>query len=119
MYYDLRAPNNQSAYSALVTGASVCAGYAKAFQYIMMKLNIPCYYCVGFAGEDHAWNLIRLDGKFYNVDVAWDDPEGNEAGTYNYDYFNLSDRAILKDHRRTEMAVYLPVAMESAPRPAA
>ena len=38
--YDGNATNNQSAYSALVTGKTVCAGYARAFQYIMMQLGI-------------------------------------------------------------------------------
>ena len=68
--YDVAAPMNQSAYSALVGGRSVCAGYARAFQYIMQQLDIPCYYCTGYAGEDHAWNIVKLDGAYRNVDVT-------------------------------------------------
>lgn len=73
--YQLGAEMNQSAYSALVNGQTVCAGYARAFQYLMQQLGIPCYYCMGYAGEEHAWNIVALDDGYYNVDVTWDDSE--------------------------------------------
>lgn len=101
--YDVAAPMNQSAYSALVGGRSVCAGYARAFQYIMQELGIPCYYCTGYAGEDHAWNIVKIDGVYQNVDVTWDD---TEEPTYNY--FNKTDRELAATHRRTGLSVYLP-----------
>lgn len=101
--YNLGAPMNQSAYSALVNGSTVCAGYARAFQYIMQKLSIPTYYCTGKAGENHAWNIIKLDDDFYNVDVTWDD-----TGKYKYDYFNKSDRDYASTHVRKNMSVKLP-----------
>ena len=69
---------NQSAYSAIVNGKTVCAGYAHAFQYCMQKLGIPAAYIVGYAkGEAHAWNILCLDGEYYGMDVTWDDPIGN------------------------------------------
>jgi len=105
--YDLGAKMNQSAYSALVNGESVCAGYARAFQYLMQKLGVPCYYCTGYAGEDHAWNIIKLGDAYYNVDVTWDDTE-----TPTYDYFNKSDRAFGTTHMRTGLSVYLPACLE-------
>ena len=73
--YDLRAPLNQSAYSALVNDRTVCAGYARAFQYLMTQMGIPCYYCTGYAGENHAWNIVKLDNEYYNADVTWDDTD--------------------------------------------
>ena len=99
----MNAPMNQSAYSALVNGRTVCAGYARAFQYLMQRLGIPCYYCTGYAGEDHAWNIIKLGEDYYNVDVTWDDTD-----TPTYDYFNKSDREFGTSHMRTGLAVYLP-----------
>ena len=71
--YVADAPMNQSAYSALVNGKTVCAGYAKAFQYLMQQLGIPCFYCRGYSGANHAWNIIELEGEYYHVDVTWDD----------------------------------------------
>lgn len=101
--YDLSAPMNQSAYSALVNGRTVCAGYARAFQYLMQQLNIPCYYCTGYAGENHAWNIIKLENDYYNVDTTWDDTDPN-----THDYFNCSDADYAKDHIRKDLSVYLP-----------
>ena len=101
--YDKNAPVNQSAYSALVNGRTVCAGYARAFQYIMQQLGIPCYYVEGHAGENHAWNIVKLDDGYYNVDTTWDDTNPN-----TYDYFNCSDADYSKNHVRRELSVYLP-----------
>lgn len=104
--YDVAADRNQSAYSALVEGRSVCAGYARAFQYLMQQAGIPCYYCTGFAGQDHAWNIVKLDGGYYNVDVTWDD---TESPTYNF--FNKTDQELAATHIRTGLSVYLPACM--------
>lgn len=101
--YNMRAGMNQSAYSALVGGETVCAGYARAFQYILQQLGIPCYYCTGYAGESHAWNIVALDDGFYNVDTTWDDSGGGR-----YDYFNKTDADYASNHIRQDMSVYLP-----------
>ncbi|MCI8801135.1 MAG: hypothetical protein HFH88_15185 [Lachnospiraceae bacterium] len=109
--YDMSAPMNQSAYSALVGGKSVCAGYARAFQYLMQQLGIPCYYCTGYAGEDHAWNIINIDGRYYNVDVTWDDTDSP-----TYDYYNRTDREFADTHMRTGLSVYLPACVSDDDR---
>ena len=101
--YDLRAPLNQSAYSGLVNGKTVCAGYARSFQHLMMELGIPCYYCTGYAGEAHAWNIVKLDGEYYNADATWDDTDPN-----TYDYFNKTDAEFGANHRREDLSVNLP-----------
>lgn len=102
--YDKGADMNQSAYSALVEGKSVCAGYARAYQYLMQRMGIPCYYCTGFAGEDHAWNIVALDDGYYNVDVTWDDTPGGE-----HDYFNKSDQDFESTHVRRDLSINLPI----------
>jgi len=101
--YNLSAEMNQSAYSALVNGQTVCAGYARAFQYLLQQLGIPCYYCTGYAGEEHAWNIVALDDGYYNVDATWDDSDGGR-----YDYFNKTDADYASSHIRQELSVYLP-----------
>lgn len=101
--YDANAPMNQSAYSALVYGRTVCAGYARALQYVLQQLDIPCYYVTGYAGENHAWNIVKLDDGFYNVDSTWDDTNPN-----TYDYFNCSDDDFASDHVRRDLSIYLP-----------
>ncbi len=101
--YEPGAEMNQSAYSALVNGKSVCAGYARAFQYLMQQLGIPCYYCTGTSGEDHAWNIIKLADRYYNIDITWDD-----TVPATYDYFNKSDEEFSSTHIRNRLSVYLP-----------
>ena len=59
--YEFNAPYNQTAYSALVDNASVCAGYAHAFQYLMQQMGIPCAYVLGYVESGyHAWNVVKL-----------------------------------------------------------
>ena len=103
---------DQSAYSSVVLDNTVCAGYARCFQYLMQLVEVPTYNCHGWGGsERHAWNIIKLDDGFHNVDCTWDD---SLAG---YDYFNLSD-AENKSHRRMEFSVYLPPCVSSDYKPA-
>lgn len=101
--FNTEAPLNQSAYSALVNGETVCAGYARAFQYIMNKLDIPTTYVTGYAKEEHAWNIVILEYGTYNVDLTWDDRNG-----ISYDYFNISDTIFSKTHTRTGLSLNLP-----------
>lgn len=109
--YELTADMNQSAYSALVNGKSVCAGYARAYQYLLQQLGIPCYYCTGYSGGDHAWNIVKLEDGYYNVDVTWDD-----AAAIRYDYFNKTDADFASTHVRQNLSVYLPACNGTAYR---
>ena len=61
------------------------------------------FYCTGYAGTDHAWNIVGLDDGYYNVDVTWDDTEGGQ-----YDYFNKTDEVYADTHVRRELSVNLP-----------
>lgn len=106
--YNKSAAMNQSAYSALVNGQTVCAGYARAYQYLMQQLGIPCYYCTGYSGENHAWNIVKLHGEYYNVDVTWDD-----TTPHTYDYFNCSDADLAATHVRRGLSVKLPACTGS------
>lgn len=108
--YDTDADRNQSAYSALIDGRSVCAGYSRAFQYLLQQLGIPCYYCTGYSGADHAWNIVKLDDKYVNVDVTWDDTTPS-----TYDYFNKTDIDFAGTHVRKSLSVYLPACASAAP----
>ena len=109
--YVLDAPYNQSGYSAIVNSETVCAGYAHAFQYLMQQVGIPCAYVLGYVqGGYHAWNLVKLDGEYYAMDVTWDDPIGAGPEDYYYDYFNITDTKISVDHLRAEISMPLPVA---------
>ncbi len=63
-------------YGGFVEGEVQCEGYAKSMQYLCDLSGIESMVVVGTnsAGSSHAWNVIKLDGKWYNVDCTWDDP---------------------------------------------
>ncbi len=107
--YNSVNPNHQSAYSALVEGTSVCAGYSRAFQLSCQKLGIVCYYVTGVAnGEEHAWNIVRIGGNYYNVDITGDDTINETLNTHSYQYFNVTDGQIAHNHIRSELSAKLP-----------
>lgn len=106
--YNPQSEFNQSAYSVLATGESVCAGYSRAFQDICTKAGIPCYYVTGISkGQNHAWNIVNIDGRCLNVDLTWDDSINEITGTNSYTYFNQPDSIFNKDHIRTGQSIYL------------
>ena len=100
--YDKNAKLNQSAFSSLILGKSVCAGYSRAFQLILQRLDIPTYYVLGTANEEHAWNIVKLSGEYYNVDLTWDDTGRR------YSHFNITDKEISKTHDRLGESKRLP-----------
>lgn len=106
--YNPESTLNQSAYSVLSSGESVCAGYSRAFQDICTKAGIPCYYVTGISkGQSHAWNIVNIDGRYLNVDLTWDDSISEKTGTNSYTYFNQPDSIFNKDHIRTGQSIYL------------
>ena len=101
--YNKDADYNQTLYSALVNNETVCAGYSKAFQYIMNKLGVVTYYVTGSASDEaHAWNIIKLDGGYYNLDLTWNNGYGS------YYYFNMTDKQFSKTHVRSSDSEQLP-----------
>ena len=91
--YDYDAKNSgiyngklQTAYSAIVEYKTVCAGYSRAFAYYMQQLGIPC---VVIYGSGHAWNLLEIEGSFYQMDVTWNDGKSVPP------YFNLTHSQML------------------------
>ncbi len=95
--------NLRSVYGVFVEEKAVCAGYARAYQYLLNRLGIECAYVKGQCndGEWHAWNLIKLEGEYYYVDVTWDDHSNTEirkntSAEVSYDYFCITTDELLK-----------------------
>lgn len=83
-------------YRALYKGTTNCNGYALSFMSIMRECGIPCTY---ETGDNHAWNRVKLDGEWYNIDVTWDDTGvWDKEGGITYDYFLKSDGDWMKHH---------------------
>ena len=105
------SPDNQNIYSVFVNKQTVCAGYAKANQYLLNELGVYCTYVTGTAvlggeSEAHAWNIVRCNGKFYYVDVTWADPlfrEGQlKLEDVVYDYLCCSEDVLGETHTLDE-----------------
>ena len=87
-----------TAYGALVNNNAVCEGYSRAMSYLCKKMGVDCILVTGISKElGHMWNLVKLDDKWYHIDVTWDDAQ--ESIDYPlHTYFCLTDEQITVDH---------------------
>lgn len=100
--YDMSTELN-SPYYALVEKTSACQGYAVLIYKMLTELDVPCRVITGNAKNGlHAWNIVKLDGKWYNLDATWDDPIGLFGkSSMRYNYFLKTDNDMI-DHQRDE-----------------
>lgn len=103
--YDETAPHSQSLVSCLVEGRAVCAGYARALQYLLLAADIPCSLVNGTAnGVSHAWVLAQLDGEWYHMDPTWADSDELFGGRELLlcEYFVMTTEQLLLSHTPQE-----------------
>lgn len=96
-------------YGGLVNRKAVCLGYATTFQLLCDLAGVECITVVGAAHgstSDHGWNMVRLDGDWYCVDVTWDANYREQgfgwkaSGPEDWNYFNItSDEMAETDHQ--------------------
>lgn len=82
--------DNRNPYGFFINKSAMCHGYSSTFQLFMDMLDIECITVFGTPGGngvEHSWNMVRLDGDWYCVDTAWDDPIG---GSPCHTYFNVT-----------------------------
>ena len=96
-------PDNNNPYGMLVSGYGICLGFATAFQLLMDLAGIECITVVGAAYDstaDHAWNMVRLDGEWYCVDVTWNNTyqDLGHSGKTTHRYFNVTS-AVLRENQ--------------------
>ena len=95
-----------TAYGALVANSrgeanrAVCDGYSYAYEYLLQKAGIRSTVVAGRAGDDeetagpHSWNLVELDGQWYEVDATWNDISAEEALDTETDYSEIAEEAM-------------------------
>ena len=94
-------------YGGLVNHTAVCLGYATTFQLLMDMAGVECITVAGAAHssrEDHGWNMVRLNGNWYCVDVTWDANYREQRITRGRErewrFFNItSDHMAQTDHQ--------------------
>ena len=82
-----------TAYAALINKTALCQGYASLFYRLALDAGVDTRVISGEAGGPHAWNIVKLNGKYYNLDSTWD------AGRRTYAYF-LKNTNDFDDHVR-------------------
>lgn len=102
-YDKLKKAYSHEIIGPLGQGVGVCEGIAKSVKILCDALGIWCMIAVSEANPEknikyrHAWNIVRIGGKYYHLDVTFDNSLSSEHGI-RYDYFNLSDAQIFRDH---------------------
>lgn len=94
-------------YGGLVNHTAVCLGYAAAFQLLMDLAGVECITVTGASQsstEDHGWNMVRLNGNWYCVDVTWDANYREYGYSWGREsewvYFNItSDKMAASGHQ--------------------
>lgn len=87
-----------TSYGALVRGKALCGGYSRAFSVVMHEMGYECEYITGTTdGGPHAWNLVKLGGEYYHVDLTWDDLDGDPCALI-YSYLCLPDDEMYRTH---------------------
>lgn len=104
-YYNNMDPDDAyEEYGSLLSGYAVCKGYAETMQLLCDLSGIECMIITGTTEHEgrivgHAWNIVRIDGEYYHLDVTNDDPipkDGLTDQILTYCYFNLTDSEMMK-----------------------
>lgn len=104
-YDKLKKEYSHEIIGALGNGVAVCEGIAKAVKVLCDAVNIPCIVALAENNPEkgikyrHAWNVIMLEQKYYHLDVTFDNSLSRD-GVIRYDYVNLSDAKIFRDHEK-------------------
>lgn len=106
-YDKLKKPYSHEIIGPLGQGVGVCEGIAKSVKILCDALGIWCI--IVLCGNNpekgikyrHTWNIVKIGGKYYHLDATFDNTLGK--GEIRYDYFNLDDKSIFRDHEKLLM----------------
>ncbi len=128
IHYDkLKKPYSHEIIGSLGHGVGVCEGISKTVKILCDAMGIWCIIAISEANPEkkikyrHAWNIIKIGGQYYHLDATFDNSLSNPAGTVQkaagqptgvkkgkkaperewplrYDYYNLNDRQLFRDH---------------------
>lgn len=101
--------DSHDTYNVLIGGKGVCDGFAWTTKLMLGMCGIDSDIVTGMgktktdnkiAGKPiyHAWNIVKIDNEFYELDVTWDENIYEQLNMLSYVYFNVSDNQMAKDH---------------------
>ena len=108
-YDKLKKPYSHEIIGPLTQGVGVCEGIAKTVKVLCDAVGLECIVALSEANPEagvkyrHAWNVVKIAGKTYHLDATFDN--SLQRGMARYDYFNLDDKHIFRDHERLVLDV--------------
>ena len=113
-YDKLKKSYSHEIIGPLGQGVGVCEGIAKAVKVLCDALGVWCILAICGNNPEkgikyrHTWNIVKINGKYYHLDATFDNTLGKEetfGSEIRYDYFNLSDKQIFRDHEPVLVSV--------------
>lgn len=86
-------PQLRTPYGGLIQGTCVCQGFSMVLCRLLAEVGIDSRIIPGYSGKpsggnkngtysmNHFWNLIKVDGLYYNFDATWDRSLYDSEGT--------------------------------------
>lgn len=102
-YDKLKKSYSHEILGPLGQGVGVCEGIAKTVKILCDQLGIWCIVVISEANPEknikyrHAWNIVKIGGAYYHLDATFDNTLSH-MGPVRYDYFNLDDGKVFRDH---------------------
>ena len=101
-YDKLKKSYSHEIIGPLTQGVGVCEGIAKTVKALCDAVGLPCIVALSEAAPEigvryrHTWNVVTVEGQRYHMDATFDN--SLQRGMKRYDYFNLDDRRLFRDH---------------------
>lgn len=87
-----------TSYSCLIDKLTICEGYSKAFKLLCNSLGYECIIVDSIVEDDHCWNMVKINDKWYEVDTTWADTNTEEEDILTYEYFLVPDNIFELNH---------------------
>ena len=114
--YESDSSMAHTAYNALFKGKAVCQGYASLTYRLLREMGLSTRVITGTShSQPHAWNIVKLDGRWYNLDTTWDSTNSPSGDYQKYQYFlksagDFADHARDKEFTTTEFNARYPMS---------
>ena len=99
--YDKVMAQTNNPYGTLINRRAKCDGISLAMKWIMEEMGITCMCITGdptVTELGHAWNLVQLDGAYYNVDVTMDVRQDGDECPRLYCALNVADEIVIQSY---------------------
>lgn len=120
-YHNTETHNEHNVLGAILDKKAVCESIAKSYKLLCDYNMIPAIVVFGLSTannqsvqrppfsstsqeDNHAWNIVRLEEKWYNVDLTFDVTLGDfdRLTAFRYDYFLRSDQIFNREHHASQ-----------------